>query len=230
MTNTRALELGLRATAIAIAVAAVVDPMITVRRTTRPIVSIVATAASEALASRVERTIEKTATVVRAPTSAADASILVGDALPSPLGAVTSPVFAVLGDRSDASVSIAALRAPAWTPLDARVPVTMELTSDAGWRVSSYRAASFSAAAPPPPPSAAAPAAASGDTVTADTDPAGVIRTVGRPPKPGISGPRTVSATSRAADTRADVDTAPSSTGVIRTPSPTPRRRAAPRR
>jgi hypothetical protein len=100
--------------------------MITARRTTRPIVSIVATAASEALASRVERTVEKTAIVVRAPTSAADASILVGDALPSPLGAVTSPVFAVLGDRSDASVSIAALRAPAWTPLDARVPVTID--------------------------------------------------------------------------------------------------------
>ena len=58
----------------------------------------------------------------------------------------------------------------------ARVPMTMELTSDAGWRVSSYRAASFSAAPPPPPPPAAAPAAAAADTVTADTDPAGVIR------------------------------------------------------
>jgi len=125
MTRVR-VELGLRTAAIAIALAAVVDPAITSNRATKPVVSVIAGAPDAALADRVERVIGKSATVVRAPTSLADASVFVGDALPTVDDAVPTPAFVVFDDRAGTSVVISSLSAPPWTPKDARAPIAID--------------------------------------------------------------------------------------------------------
>lgn len=121
------LALGLRTIAIAIAVAALIDPVVISKRATKPVVALIADTADASLASRVERAIGKTATVVRASTSTADASVIVGNALPTSFEELHGPVFAVLGDRSAPSVALTSIDAPAWTPSDARAPIVSGL-------------------------------------------------------------------------------------------------------
>src|SRR5262249_35819011 len=72
------------------------------------------------------RAIGKSATVVRAPTSLADASVFVGDALPAVDDVVVTPAFVVFDDRSGPSVSISSLNAPSWTPADARALISID--------------------------------------------------------------------------------------------------------
>jgi hypothetical protein len=117
--------LALRSIAIAIALTALLDPAITSNRTTKPVVSVVASSPSDApLSDRVERALSKTFTVVRAPAPNADATVLIGDS-PPPLDETALPAFAVFADRSGPTLALAAVRAPSWTPADARAPITI---------------------------------------------------------------------------------------------------------
>jgi hypothetical protein len=115
----------LRTVAIVIAVVAAIDPSITSNRTTRPEVAVVAVDAhrDSALADRVSRNLAKRFTVTRAAVSNAEGTVVVGSNLPSNTGDVALPAFALVPERG-ATVTFDAVRAPAWSPREARVVVS----------------------------------------------------------------------------------------------------------
>ena len=116
----------LRAIAITIGVVAAIDPSITSNRTTRPEVAVVSVDArgDSALADRVSRTLAKRFTVTRAAVSNAEGTVIVGNALPSNAADLALPAFAVLPERDGPAVTFDAVRAPAWSPREARVVVS----------------------------------------------------------------------------------------------------------
>jgi hypothetical protein len=120
----RALQLVLRGMAIAIAIAALIDPAITSRRAERPAVAIVAASERDSsLALRVASALEKQFIVVRAPFAGAAASVIVGDNLPPNASDLAGPAFAVLADRSGPTVTLENVESPATSPATARVPI-----------------------------------------------------------------------------------------------------------
>ena len=121
----RTWRLVLRALAIAIAIAAVIDPSITSNRAVKPVISVTAVDARDSsLATRVAGTLSKRFTIVHAPLSTADASVLVGSRLPTTMGELARPAFAVLATRDGPTVTLDRVQAPPSTPATARVPVT----------------------------------------------------------------------------------------------------------
>jgi hypothetical protein len=116
-----------RAIAVCIAILAAIDPAITSQRIAAPLVAVVAADAhpDSTLASRVLRTLGGKFAVVAAPLPSADATVLVGDRLPDDRGNLASPVVVLSSDRTVAAISIEAIDAPASTPLDARVSMTV---------------------------------------------------------------------------------------------------------
>ena len=107
-------------------VAALLDPAITSNRTTKPVVSLVADSTADArwpIASTARCRNRSPLFARRTPN--ADATVLVGDELPPTRRARRrrhSPCFA---DRDGPTVTLAAVRAPAWTPADARAPIAI---------------------------------------------------------------------------------------------------------
>jgi hypothetical protein len=116
----------LRALAILIALVAVIDPAVTSTRATRPEVAVVTgdSSAHRALAARVARELGEEFTVIPAPFAAAAATVVVGSRLPTELGELASPVFAVLPVRDGPAALIEAVHAPASAALEARVTLT----------------------------------------------------------------------------------------------------------
>jgi hypothetical protein len=121
--RSRAWTLLARTIAIVIAIAAAIDPAVTSNRPAKPIVAVVATHSHDsAFARRIANGLAKQFTVVRAPLSAANATVFVGDDVPERAD-VASPVFAVFSDRTGPTVTIERVSAPATAPLAARVRV-----------------------------------------------------------------------------------------------------------
>jgi hypothetical protein len=117
----------LRVMAIAIAIGAVADPAFTTVRRARPIVSIVpAGDANPDLASRVERVLRGTFTVVRGPLTSAAGTVVVGDQLPDESPRWRGPVFSVRPPERRAR--ILGLDAPGVAARDSRVPVTARVS------------------------------------------------------------------------------------------------------
>jgi len=127
MNRDRILRGALRTIAIVIAVLGAVDPAITTRHAARPIVSVVG--ADSAAVARVAQRMDARADAIRAPFAVADASVIVGEALPSTeeVNALARPVFALREDPSAARVSIANVRVPSWVPRAARVPIEVDV-------------------------------------------------------------------------------------------------------
>lgn len=120
----RTWRLILRSVAIAIAIAAVIDPAVTINRAAKPLVAVVAARVRDSsLAVRVARSLDRQFLVVRAPSSAADASVIVGDELPSNVATLAGRVFAVFADRSGPVVTLEQTTAPNVAPSLARVPI-----------------------------------------------------------------------------------------------------------
>lgn len=113
----------LRAVALLIAVAAVIDPAITTTRRVKPEISVFAAdrSADDALADRVAGELAGEFNVMRAPFNGAAATVIAGNPLTLRSADLTMPVFAVT--REHPAVEIDQVDAPAQTPLDARVPV-----------------------------------------------------------------------------------------------------------
>ena len=127
MNHDRIIRGALRTIAIAIAVLGAIDPAITTNRATRPIVSVVGT--DSAAVASVAQHMEKRTDVIRASFPAADASVIVGDALPASdeAGALARPVFALRENPSAARISIENVRVPSWVPRAARVPIEVDI-------------------------------------------------------------------------------------------------------
>ncbi len=115
----------LRVVALAIAVAAVIDPAITSRRSAKPVVIVSAldSVRDASLADRVSKAIGKRFTVVRSNAADAGATVIVGDGLPNAHDDYPSPAFAIAPDSTTPSVSIERVDVPTRAPADARVPV-----------------------------------------------------------------------------------------------------------
>ncbi|HUF49493.1 MAG TPA: hypothetical protein VMN60_01585 [Longimicrobiales bacterium] len=117
----------LRWLAVAIAIAALLDPAVTTRRRVNAVVAIVSDAQRDhALADRVERELGRF-TTVRAPLATAAATVFVGSNLPATAAGSGGPAFAVVPDIRRPAVTLAAVHAPARAPLHARVPVVAVL-------------------------------------------------------------------------------------------------------
>ena len=116
----------LRAVAILIALAAVIDPAVTSMRTPRPEIAVVAGEASadRDLAARVGRELGERFTVIHAPFAAAAATVVVGSRLPRAAAELGSPVFAVVPARDGPSARIEAVHAPSDAALEGRVTLT----------------------------------------------------------------------------------------------------------
>jgi hypothetical protein len=126
--NPTAGRMAVRASAIAIAIAAAIDPAVTSNRPAKPIVAVVATHARDSsFARHVANGLGKQFTVVRAPLATANATVVVGDNVPEPRTGLATPVFAVFSERSGPTVTIERAVAPATAPLAARVRVNTAL-------------------------------------------------------------------------------------------------------
>ena len=135
----RRTERTLRALAIVIAIAAVLDPAITSPRSTRPVIAVVdAHAASEVAASdhaltnhatfeETRRRLDRDFTVVPAPFANAAGTVVVGDRLPTFAGELAAPLFAVLPDTTGTSVRIVDVRAPRRLALHGRASVRVRV-------------------------------------------------------------------------------------------------------
>lgn len=123
----------LRWLAIAIAIAAVVDPSVTSMRTTQPEIALVAAdpVGDSAVVSRIAGELAEQFTVIPAPFAPAAATVVVGTRLPAAVGELQSSVFAVNPVATDElRATIEAVNAPAHAALAARVPmaVTVHIT------------------------------------------------------------------------------------------------------
>ena len=118
---------GLRAAAIVIALAGVIDPAVTSMRRTRPEVAVVSDAGVEgrALVARVADRLDGLFTVIAAPFGGAAGTVLVGSRLPAPAGELAAPVFAVTPATDRPRVSIDRVDAPARAALEARTAITV---------------------------------------------------------------------------------------------------------
>lgn len=119
----------LRALAIVIAIAGVVDPAVTSTRASKPNVAVLAADArrDSALADRVAQTLEKRFSVYRTTFPAADATVIVGDRVPAGADASSAPAFAVIDDRTTPAVSLDAVRAPTSAPAASRVAIDADV-------------------------------------------------------------------------------------------------------
>jgi len=119
-------RLGLRGAAIAIAVAALVDPVFTVSRFDRALIAVVAgpSSADSALATRVRTMLSRDHVVVPEAIGAADGLVVVGDALPGAVPGFRRPSFAVVGEPGP-SVTIERVVAPRASSPDAAVGVNV---------------------------------------------------------------------------------------------------------
>jgi len=109
-----------RAAAIVIAVAAVVDPSLTLARSARPTVALIDTGAAASVVDRIARSLMAEAVVVRGETPDASAMVVVGHRLPAFASDVTTPTFVIRPDGP--AVEIDRLSGPSHSPIDARAP------------------------------------------------------------------------------------------------------------
>lgn len=118
-----------RFVAVAIAIAAFIDPAVTTSRSGKPVVAVVPvdTHADSALAARVRESLNDRFVVLSSPFARADATVLAGTALPATLDDIASPTFAVT-DIAEPSLHIASVRVPASASLHA--PVHVEIVAD----------------------------------------------------------------------------------------------------
>jgi hypothetical protein len=125
--NRRALRLSLRFIAILIAALAVIDPALTSMRAPKARIAVVAAdrATDSTLARRVATSLRRQFTVIDAPLSIADATVLVGETVPGQFRELSTPLFVVRDDSTTDHVRIETIRAPRTSSLDATVPVTI---------------------------------------------------------------------------------------------------------
>jgi hypothetical protein len=117
----------LRAGAVAIAVAGVVDPSLSATRSVKPDVSIIASARlpDPALVDRVAATLESRFHVIRGASLGAGAAVLVGDSFPAGATPSATRAFAVTPEPRAPFISITSATAPDTAHLQSRIPVAV---------------------------------------------------------------------------------------------------------
>lgn len=125
----------LRAAAVAIAIAGVVDPSLSATRSVKPDVSIVASPRlpDPALVDRVASALESRFRVIRGSSLGASATVLVGDTLPDTSMTAAPTAFAVTPEPRAPFISVTSATMPERAHLQSRIPVAV------GARVSGAR-------------------------------------------------------------------------------------------
>lgn len=114
----------LRGVAIAIAIAAIIDPAAPWTSRTSPVVAVVAEdAADRALAGRIIDRLDRIFTVVDGPFTGAAATVLAGARPPAGSADLAAPAFVVLPEPAGPSVTLVEVSAPARSAPRSRVPV-----------------------------------------------------------------------------------------------------------
>ena len=121
----------LRTMALLIAVAAVIDPVVTSARRTRPALSLVSvdTIRDRVLLARTRQLLDRHYTVVAAPLPSALGTVLVGARLPTSSNEMAAPVVVVSPESGIPSVAICRIQAPTQAMLESRVDVLITLTT-----------------------------------------------------------------------------------------------------
>lgn len=131
MTDTRVVRRLLRWTAVAVAVAAVIDPAWISSRHGRLLVSVVAADPRDpevaALVARVASALGVSTTVIAAPLPAADATVIVGDRLPDAALLSAAPIVAVVQGGDAPRIAIESMELPRSATLDATVSVVASM-------------------------------------------------------------------------------------------------------
>jgi hypothetical protein len=127
------LARALRWLAIAIAVAAVIDPSITSRRRADAIVSVISSdgVQDSLLAQHVRDELDERFTVIDAPFPAAAATVTVGSTLPRNAASSGGSAFALLPDSTAPYVAIVDVSAPATAPEHARIDTRVSIAGEA---------------------------------------------------------------------------------------------------
>jgi hypothetical protein len=121
----------LRIAAVAIAVAGVIDPVVTADRAVKRTVAVVraaeGTAADASARDDLARRLSSSYRVIDRVMPGASATIVVGEGLPAAAADVVAPAFAVLPAPRDPSVAITAIDVPRETPFASRAPVEVSV-------------------------------------------------------------------------------------------------------
>lgn len=122
-------RLPLRAAAIGIAVAGVIDPVVTSDRRVKPEVAVIASShvPDPAFADRVAGALESRFRVIRGASIGAAAAVVVGDELPAGVADLAGRGFAVRAEPRRPFLSVTAVRAPAQAHVQSRVPVSVRV-------------------------------------------------------------------------------------------------------
>lgn len=134
--RTPIVAIAARVVAIAIALAAVIDPSMATQRAVRPIVSVVASDASQqARAERLAQALRDRYTVLSAPVSSASGMVIVGNTIPNAASDFSAPV--IVATSSPSNIALARVTAPTRAALETRIPVsaTVRLSQRAAVRV-----------------------------------------------------------------------------------------------
>jgi hypothetical protein len=121
---------GLRVLAIAIALAAAVDPACTLMRSDHPLISLVHEADdadSAALAGRAEKDLKRKYDVQRGAAAGAAATVVVGRRMPDPAPVPAGALITVIPPRASPRIEIERVQSPARASLSSRVPVRVSL-------------------------------------------------------------------------------------------------------
>ena len=123
----------LRAVAVVVAVAGVIDPSLSATRRVRPEVALIAGTRlpDPALVDRVAAEIGDGVRVIRGASLGAAATVVVGDALPDAAVQDTRIAFAIRPEPASPFVSITAADAPSRAHLQARIPVEVRVRAQA---------------------------------------------------------------------------------------------------
>ena len=123
----------LRGCAVAIAIAAIVDPVLTLNTHTRPEIALIASdhLPDPALTDRVFDALSSRFTVVRGPSIGAAATVVVGDEMPASATISTAPGFAVLPEPRRPYLAVTIVRAPSRAHVQSRVPVEVQVRAQA---------------------------------------------------------------------------------------------------
>ena len=115
----------LRSVAIAVVVAAIIDPAITSSRSTRPLISVVASDSMHdaGVVARIARVLNADFTVLHAANPSAAGTVIIGTRMPDHADVLASPVIAIGAAALTSSVALQRLQAPAHANIDTRINV-----------------------------------------------------------------------------------------------------------
>lgn len=142
MNRTKPLEWAARIIAIAIIVAGIIDPEITLSRKIRPVIELHATdsAASAALIGRLKEQINRVGVVIWGSTPGATARVVVGSKLVEAASTDTIPRF-VVPTPIEGGFHVEDIILPTVAPLDSRVPVKLLVSRESSATVAKAKLA-----------------------------------------------------------------------------------------